>query len=92
MDRTDATVREWNDAKADALQTIEPGDVQHGMPVMVRWEEGFANARLIAAAPDAAVALQWHQMPSTPPVRALPSLWLLRPVQRSHGPLPACGW
>lgn len=31
---------------------ILSGEIRHGSPVQMRWEEGFANARLIAAAPD----------------------------------------
>lgn len=38
---------------------IPSGDVQHGMPVMMKWGEGQANARLIAAAPELLEALRW---------------------------------
>lgn len=31
---------------------VPTGDVAHGMPVMQKWAEGQANAKLIAAAPE----------------------------------------
>lgn len=31
---------------------IPSGEIRHGSEVLTRWEEGFANARLIAAAPE----------------------------------------
>jgi hypothetical protein len=37
---------------------IPSGEIRHGMEVQMRWEEGLANARLIAAAPDLLDALK----------------------------------
>lgn len=38
---------------------IPSGKIRHGSEVQMRWEEGFANARLIAAAPEYHDAAFW---------------------------------
>lgn len=37
---------------------IPSGEIRHGAEVLTRWEEGFANARLIEAAPKLLASLK----------------------------------
>lgn len=48
---------------------IPSGEIRHGSEVLMRWEEGFANARLIAAAPEMLAVLQAYDAwaDKTPP-------------------------